>query len=269
MMRIPLQWTIAVTEDEAAMAHKAADVFMETARDRIKKSGHFSVAVSGGSTPRPMHRLLAEDPHDSSRVWEKTHLFWVDERCVPQDDPASNYGMARGDFVEAVAIPERQVHPMKGIVEPDRGATDYEKTLRSFFCAKQDAFPRFDLICLGIGTDGHTASLFPDHPALNETRRWVVAVKGGHPDVWRLTLTLPVLNAARKVMFLVSGGNKRDVVTKVFQNDPSGLPARRIQPGAGAVTWMLDEDAASGLLWTRGIEYDHRDEIPAHRCMRR
>ncbi len=247
MPGIPLQWNVVVTKDQAAMAQMAVDVFMEAARNRIEKSGYFSVAVSGGSTPRPMHRLLAGDPYGRARVWEKTHLFWVDERCVPGDDPASNYGMARSDFVEAVPLPEIQVHPMRGTVVPDRGATDYEKTLGSFFGAKQDEFPRFDLICLGIGTDGHTASLFPGHPALDESFRWVVAVKGGQPDMWRMTLTLPVLNAARKLMVLVSGVKKRDVVKHVFQDDPPGLPARRIHPSAGTVTWMLDRDAAMGL----------------------
>lgn len=244
MTRIPLQWRVMVTNDEAAMAQKAADFFMAAARHRIEKSGQFSVAVSGGATPRPMHRLLAEDPHGRARVWEKTHLFWVDERCVPESDPASNYGMARRDFVERVGIPAAQVHPMRGTIDPDRGATDYEKTLRSFFCKKQDVFPRFDLICLGIGTDGHTASLFPGHPAVDEPKKWVVAVKGGHPDVWRLTLTLPVLNAARNVMVLVSGEKKREVVKTLFQDDPPGLPAQRVQPSAGNVTWIMDDDAA-------------------------
>lgn len=246
-----MQSKVIVEEDAAAMARKAADLFLDTARDSTGKRRFFSVAISGGNTPRPMHRVLAQTPDFTGLLWKKTHLFWVDERCVPAQDPASSYGMARRDFIARVPIPPSQVHPVDGTLPPERGARDYEDKLKSFFQVRGRVFPRFDLVVLGIGSDGHTASLFPHHSALGEKKRWVRAVKGGHPDLWRVTLTLPVLNAARKVLFLVSGGGKRDIVSNIFEGEGEDLPVRRIQPESDAVTWVMDRDAAMGVSWEK------------------
>ena len=245
MMAMP--WEVMVEKDAAAMARRSADLFLDMARESTKERGCFAVAISGGNTPRPLHRLLAEKSDDLEEVWGKTHLFWVDERCVPAEDPASNYGMARQDFIWRIPIPTSQVHPVNGILPPEQGARDYEAILKSFFQVKGCAFPRFDLVVLGVGSDGHTASLFPHHHALGERERWVVAVKGGYPDMWRVTLTLPVLNASRQVLFLVSGEGKRDIVEKIFESGGEALPVRFIQPGAGSTTWIMDEDAAMGV----------------------
>ncbi|MFP4087066.1 MAG: 6-phosphogluconolactonase [Desulfobacteraceae bacterium] len=238
---------LLVMEDPEALAGAAARLFMDRAKNAVQERGQFWVAVSGGATPRPAYRLLAQEPYGSSRVWDRTHLFWVDERCVPKTDPASNWGTAQKDLLDRVPIPGGQIHPMPGTLPPEQGARQYEETLAAFFHLKQGDLPRFDLILLGVGGDGHMASLFPGQNVLNETERRVAAVKGGAPDVWRLTMTLPVLNHAREILFLVSGERKRDMITRLFRGEPSGLPVERVHPVAGAITWVLDGAAASGL----------------------
>lgn len=233
------------TPSQAAVA--AADLFAATARERASDKGFFAVAVSGGSTPRPMHRLLAEEPLRSDVPWDKTHIFWVDERCVSFEDPASNYGTARKDFLEKVPIPAGQIHPMPVEIPPEEGACNYQDKMSSFFQLENKEFPSFDLIFLGLGTDGHTASLFPGQRALEERERLVVAVKGGDPYVNRLTMTLPVLNRARQIVFLVSGKEKAETLRTVFEGNQARLPAQKIHALDGKLTWLLDKEAASLL----------------------
>jgi 6-phosphogluconolactonase len=179
--------------------------------------------------------------------WDKTHLFWVDERCVTGDSPLSNYGSARKDFIDAVSIPEAQIHPMPGGDPPNRGAYRYQSELMISFHLKEGEFPLFDLIFLGVGSDGHTGSLFPGQNALNETRRAVVSVKGGDPDIARVTLTYPVLNRSGRTVFLVSGRKKASVLKGILDRDDRELPARKIRPVNGHLTWLLDREAASLL----------------------
>lgn len=220
---------------------------MEIAHREIQKNGHFLAALSGGQTPRPVHGRLAERPHESDDFWDFTHLFWVDERCVPETDPVSNWGAAQKDFLKQVPIPRAQLYPMPGTLPPEQGALQYEKTLERVFDLTRAEFPRFDLIFLGVGTDGHVASLFPGDKSLIEAKRRVIAVKGGNPNVRRLTMTLPVLNNAKHIVFLVSGTKKCDIIARLFKDGSWGLPAGRICPPAGQVTWILDKGAASGL----------------------
>lgn len=203
------------------------------------------VALSGGSTPRPMHRLLGEEPYLSEIPWDATHIFWVDERSVPTNDPASNYGAARADFLNCVPIPKNQVHPMPADLQPKEGAMAYEKELVEFFQTGASDIPALDLICLGIGNDGHTASLFPGHRALDERKRLIIPVRGGKPAVDRLTMTLPLINNARNIVFVVSGKEKAMILKAILDGSPTRFPAQMVLPVAGQLTYLLDKDAAS------------------------
>ncbi len=225
----------------------AADIFCKRARDCINDQGRFAVALSGGSTPRPVHRLLCQEPYCSDIPWANTHVFWVDERCVAETNPASNFGAAKEDFLDHIPISPSQIHPMPAAAVPEDGARQYEEELRESFGWDQSGFPSFDLVFLGIGQDGHTASLFPGHGALDERQRWVVAVKGENPNVSRLTMTLPVINRAREIVFLVSGKGKAPVMRAVFEESSTQLPAQRIQPVNGRLVWFMDQEASSLL----------------------
>ncbi|MGD2269817.1 MAG: 6-phosphogluconolactonase [Desulfobacterales bacterium] len=229
------------------LARKGAEIFYQHAKNSISSRGKFSVAVSGGSTPLAMHRLLGEKPFISDVPWHQTHIFWVDERLVSVDDPASNFGAAKSDWLTRVPIPKDQIHPMPVQLKPQDGADNYQAALEAYFTERESNYPVFDLIFLGIGTDGHTASLFPENRVARETKKWVVSVKGGKPDVYRLTLTYAVLNNARCVCFMVSGKKKAPIIHTVFVNPEAQLPAQRIAPTNGALMWLLDEDAAALL----------------------
>jgi len=194
-----------------------------------------------------MHRMLAEEPHSTKTPWGRTHIFWVDERCVPEKDRASNYGAAKRDFLDKVPIPAGHVHPMPLEASHEEGALIYQQKLMDFFQLEAGQFPIFDLIFLGIGKDGHTASLFPGQKALDETEKPVIAVKGGDPDVNRLTMTYPVLNRAKQIVFLVTGKGKAAVLKTIFEVAGAGLPARTVNPINGKLTWLIDRDAASML----------------------
>lgn len=201
-----------------------------------------ALVLSGGSTPRPVYARLAEM---RDIPWPRVHLFWGDERYVPHDDPRSNYRMAREALIRHLPIPPENVHPMPThMQDPDKAARAYEATLRAFY---PGAWPAFDLVLLGLGTDCHTASLFPHSPALKERERWVVPAPG--VDVQRLTLTLPALNHARTIYFLVRGQGKARAVARVLHSweDVTTCPARGIQPVDGEVHWWLDIEAASQL----------------------
>lgn len=239
--------TIIIEPNATQLTKKGAELFSQAARKSVEARGRFSVAVSGGSTPRNMHRLLGEEPFLSDIQWDKTDIFWVDERCVPENDPASSYGAAKKDFIDRVPIPEAHVHPMPGEIDPLKGAFIYQQELLTFFKPAEGAIPVFDLIFLGLGTDGHTASLFPGQSSLDEKERLVVPVKGGHPDLSRLTMTHIVLNQAVKVVFVVSGREKASIIKSIIEDKASVLPARMITPLTGELIWLLDREAASLL----------------------
>ena len=238
---------MTVADSAAQLAQKGAEVFCDAAQKAVAARGRFAVAISGGSTPRGMHRLLATEPYRSEIPWPKVHLFWVDERLVPVDDPASNFGTARHDLLTRSPIDPAHIYPMSPSDTPQSAALAYQKILQDFFVHTPGGLPEFDLIVLGIGTDGHTASIFPADRSAVETQAWVVAVKGGKPDVHRLTLSAPVLNHARSVVFLVAGSDKAGVVKNIMTVETSELPASRIQPATGRLHWILDQDAA-GLI---------------------
>jgi 6-phosphogluconolactonase len=193
-----------------------------------------------------LYRLLAEEPYRAQIPWTQVHLFWGDERCVPPDHPDSNYRLANEILISHVPIPSANVYRVRGELEPEVAARAYEKTLQDFFCGPRT---RFDLVLLGLGEDGHTASLFPGSDALHERERLAVAVKARYQDrpVHRVTLTLPALNTARQALFLVTGSAKAGIVQAVLEGPEGLLPGQQIRPTAGQTVWMLDREAAGQL----------------------
>ena len=244
-----------VLRDADALSRAAAERFVEAAAEAIASSGRFVVALAGGSTPRGAYERLASVELAPRVDWSRVHVFWGDERCVPPDHPDSNYRMAREALLDRVPVPDANVHRVEGERRPEEAAASYERVLRAFFTGQSadgrtaaDApTPCFDLILLGMGQDGHTASLFPGDRALAETERWVAAVRA--PDVAprlpRVTLTLPVINASNRIFFIVSGSRKRKVLRSVL-DDPEA--ARALYPPAMVrpceqVIWFVDEAA--------------------------
>jgi 6-phosphogluconolactonase len=237
-----------IVSNSNQLAEKGAKMFCEIAKKSISDRGRFVVAVSGGSTPRAMHVRLSQDPYISDAFWQKTHIFWVDERMVDFAHPDSNFGTARKDLLGKIPIPVNHIYPMPVMIHPKEGAELYQMTLKTFFQSIGQDDPVFDLILLGIGTDGHTASLFPEQAFTYSNQSWVISVKGGHPNVFRLTLTYVVLNRARHILFLVSGKDKALIVKSLFEDNTVDLPAKNIRPLRGTLTWLLDQEAASQLF---------------------
>lgn len=235
-----------IVPDSDKLSEKGAEMFFKSAKEAVHQKGFFAVAISGGSTPRAMHRILAQEPYLSKTPWHRAHIFWVDERMVPFDHPHSNFGTAQKDFIDQVPIPSDQVHPMPAMILSGTGATHYENELKNFFKGVDSNSPQFDLVTLGVGNDGHIASLFPGQNS-TASEHWVLSVKGGNPNVHRMTLTYVILNNAKRILFVVSGKGKAKIVKKLFENRRSLLPASRIKPLNGIITWLLDKPAASLL----------------------
>jgi polyphosphate glucokinase len=229
----------------------AAAEFFVSALTAVGNKGVFSVALSGGSTPRGLFALLASDPKWRTELpWEQTHFFWGDERYVPADHPDSNFKMANDVLLSQVPVPEANVHRVHTeFPSAADAAADYERELQNFFGLTEGEIPRFDLVLLGLGPEGHTASLFPGTRALSETKRLVVSNWVGKLDAERITFTAPVLNNAACVMFLVTGDEKAPVLKAIFEGpyEPEQLPAQLISPTNGRLTWLLDQAAAAGL----------------------
>ena len=227
----------------------AAEEVIRSATDAVAQRGRFTIALSGGSTPRNLYTLIAANA-SASLPWDRMFFFWSDERHVPPDDPESNYGMARDTLLSKVAIPPANIFPIPA-ENPDASAAaeTYEQTLRKFFAEGPGEFPRFDLILLGMGPDGHTASLFPETSALQAKSRLVVANWVEKLKASRITFTLPVLNAARCVAFLVSGADKAAVLHEVLEGDGPAekYPSKLVRPSEGKLIWFVDRAAASEL----------------------
>jgi 6-phosphogluconolactonase len=227
----------------------AAQRFCTLARQAVDQRGAFTAALAGGATPRRLYERLGEADYAGQVDWQKVHLFWGDERCVPPDHPDSNFQMAKEALLDKVGIPVENIHRMRGELPPTQSAEAYEAELKGFFMYQQ--WPRFDLVLLGMGEDGHTASLFPGSEALDENERWVVAVEHTTPPpplVSRLTLTLPALNATRQVIFLVAGAGKAERLREVLKGERGKkLPVQRIKPSEGKVLWEVDWEAGKRL----------------------
>jgi len=239
---------IRIFDDQTKMFHGAAEEFASRATAAARSQGRFSVALSGGATPRSLYSLLAQN---QSLPWDRIFFFFGDERHVPPDDAESNYRMVRESLFSKVAIPPANVFRIPAEDSDAKlAAKTYEQTLRQFFSATGDGFfPRFDLVLLGMGPDGHTASLFPGTPALHERSRWVVADWVEKFKTDRITLTLPVLNNAAAVVFLVSGQDKAPTLKEVLEGKQSGeqFPSKLIKPAKGELIWMVDRAAAEQL----------------------
>jgi 6-phosphogluconolactonase len=239
----------------------AAEFVCTSVEKWVAERDTVTLALAGGKTPKVLYQNLAQPPFDKRMPWSRIHFFWGDERCVSRDHPDSNFGMAFRAMICRAPVHSQNIHPAPTEISPsEKAAEAYEKHLREFFgwsvkgdgrqatVAERSRFPTFDLILLGIGKDGHTASLFPGDKARKEKRRWVAAVDKprGSPAVPRVTLTLPVINRAKCVLFLVSGAEKRDVVQSIIKDPETArclYPAAMVQP-EGRTLWMLDEGAA-------------------------
>jgi 6-phosphogluconolactonase len=239
---------IAVYPDTNTLSQQAAQFIVRLANESIVTRGRFSIALSGGSTPRVLYGLLGSEPYRDQIDWSKVDIFWSDERCVPPDSADSNYHMAREVLLSRVPLSPQQVHRMPADQpDHDAAAQAYTHEMRQSFGT--DGIPRFDLIQLGMGPEGHTASLFPHQASLHEQQRLVMYVNVPKPPPPRLTFTPPILNAARHVLFLVTGAEKADAVRAVLEGDynPEEYPAQIVRPASGDVVWMLDEAAAGKL----------------------
>jgi len=238
---------ILICADPAELAREAARRFAELADVFVRDVGKFSVALSGGSTPKAMFQILAEKPFANSLPWQSIYFFWGDERCVPPDHPDSNFRMANEALLARVPIPRENIFRIPAEDEdPHRAATRYEETLRNFF---KEETPHFDLVFLGMGPDGHTASLFPKSEALHRNDRVAVANYVEKFQSWRITLTAETINRARNVIFLIAGADKAPALQKVLEgtSDLEQYPSQLIQPYFGALLWLVDEAAAALL----------------------
>jgi 6-phosphogluconolactonase len=242
---MPTQPEIRILKTVTALFEAAAAEFAAQVSAAVRANGKFTVALSGGSTPRTLYSLLATKP---AIPWEKICFFWGDERHVAPDQPESNYRMANEALLSKVQARAENIFRIHSEQKDAAGAAlQYEQTLKDFFHLSPGQFPRFDLIFLGVGPDGHTASLFPGTSALTESQRLVVANWVPKFNTDRITFTFPVLNAAACVIFVMSGADKAPILHEVLENPGANLPSQKVQPANGRLVWMVDEAAASGL----------------------
>jgi 6-phosphogluconolactonase len=251
MPRRTVEVSVRVSAGAVDVAFAAAELFADTVLEAVSARGLARVAISGGSTPKAMFALLADDsqPFINDIPWASIQLFWVDERCVPPEHPESNYGMTKAAMLDKVPLPPANVHRMEGELDPEEASWRYEAEIRNAFKLEGAETPTFDLIMLGLGPDGHTASLFPHTEGLNEMSRICMANHVPQKDVWRLTLTWPVITQGREVAFLIEGAEKAGMVKTVFtgESDPETYPAQLIRPASGKLTLLLDAAAAAEL----------------------
>ena len=245
---------VDVRPDADAAMHATAEQIVEAAATAVRSSGRFTIALAGGSTPRRLYALLATPPYATRVAWPAVEVFWGDERGVPPDDPASNYRMAHEALLAHVPVAPAHVHRIHGEDAPDAAAADYEHELRLVFATpsgppRHVAGARLDLVLLGMGDNGHTASLFPHSPTLDERERWVVADRVDATPSARVTLTVPVINAAALAMFLAVGADKAPMLRRVLEGPrtPTTLPAQLVAPSDGRVRWIVDAAAAADL----------------------
>jgi 6-phosphogluconolactonase len=233
---------IHVFKDKDALSQAAAALFARQAQDAITDHGRFSVLLAGGETPRHTYELLALEPLRSQILCPQVHFFWGDERCVAADDPSSNALMAQKAFIDSLRLSPAQLHPIRCDCLPEQAAKNYEGELRHFFGENP---PRFDLVFLGLGEDGHTASLLPGSEALQEKVRWTAVTRRSNEPFSRITVTAPLINQAALVVFLVTGRNKANVLQAILQaTDRNTYPAQLIKPLRGDVYWWIDGEAA-------------------------
>jgi 6-phosphogluconolactonase len=242
--------TIQVFPTADALAHGAAEKIVSVMGSALLESGPASFVFSGGNTPQSVYELLASDRYAKRVDWSRVHFFWGDERCVPPTHPDSNYHMVQQAFLRHLPIAPQHVHRIRGEVHPADAAGIYETELFTALGSARPAVPRLTMVLLGLGIDGHTASLFPGTPVLHEKDRLIAEVFVERMGAWRITMTYPLLNNARTVLFLVSGQNKAAILNTVHTDPGAQLPACRIAPHSGELLWYADRDAASHLSTT-------------------
>lgn len=242
---------LLVAADPPALAREAAARFARIAQKAVARLGRVTLVLAGGSTPERLYACLASEPYRTELPWHKTHIFWSDERAVPPEHPDSNFGMAKRALLDRVPVPADRIHRMQAErSDLDGAASDYQAEIAMTFAVTPAGEPpAFDLILLGLGRDGHTASLFPSTQALRETRRWVCANHIPMLKTNRLTLTPPILNRAMAIVLLVSGVDKAPILQAVLRGpaDPGRLPIHLVRPASGRLIWLVDQDAAKGL----------------------
>ncbi len=238
---------ISIFDDSEQVARAAAERFVALGRDAIERQGRFSVALAGGSTPKRAYELIASETFRDQIDWARVHLFFGDERPVPPDHPESNYRMVFEKLISKLPIPEENIHRIVGEADPKESARAYEEDLRHYF--EGETWPRFDLVLLGMGDDGHTASLFPGTEALKEGTAWVTSNWIDKLKMPRITLTVPAINHAGLILFLITGRDKSARLREVLEGplDPERLPAQLIKGDEGTLEWLLDREAASKL----------------------
>lgn len=245
---------VEILPSVAAVADASAERFAAAAEHAIRTQGRFVVALSGGSTPRLTYERLARQPLALRVDWSRVHFVWGDERCVAPSHPDSNYRMACDTLLDHVSVPAANIHRIRGEDPPVRAAESYEVVLRKLLPTpagppSSDPANRIDFVLLGLGDNGHTASLFPESDALDEKARWMVAAHTNAMPPWRVTMTLPLLNAAAKLLFIVAGKGKARMLKRVLRGPPRPreLPAQLIAPISGRLCWLVDAEAASEL----------------------
>jgi 6-phosphogluconolactonase len=248
---LELSGKLIIFDNASEVARAAADRLIEIALAAIGERGRFAVALAGGSTPKRAYELLASDDFKDRLDWSKVHIFFGDERCVPPDDAESNYRMVNEAMLSRIAIPPENIHRMQGMGDAVANARLYEDELRTYF---NDAeWPAFDLVLLGMGDDGHTASLFPGSPALKQQEAWVAANWVEKFKAYRITLTAPAINHAAHVIFLVTGESKAERLAEVLTGEraPERLPSQSIEPVGGTLEWLADKAASERISHQR------------------
>ena len=241
---------VLICHNAEELSQQAAERFILLAQEAITRSGRFIVALAGGSTPRALYSLLPMPGYNERIPWAQIHLYWGDERCVPPHHPDSNFLMVQKTLLAHITIPQENCHRIAGELEPRVAAADYAEQLKQMFGLSAGDLPCFDLILLGLGADGHTASLFPGSEALEDRQNLVVATFVEKLQAHRVTLTLPVINHAAEILFLVAGKDKAAVVKQISSERPDSaeLPAARVEPLSGRLTWLINKEAASELM---------------------
>jgi 6-phosphogluconolactonase len=240
--------TVNVCKDADELGLQAARAFVDIVAETVGRTGQCTVALSGGQTPHLMYEHLLESDFGKRAPWDKVHFFIGDERCVAAEDPENNFGNAREQFLNRLNIPASHLHPTYNQEkDPAASAAAYEKTIKQFFGLKDGEFPRFDLVHLGMGPDGHCASLFPGTKALTESKRIVVENFVEKLSSWRITFTIPTINHAANVMFMIQGEDKSEVLAEVLESDVVAYPAQHIVPEQGKLQWFIDRAAARDM----------------------
>lgn len=239
-------YSLEVLQSSELLYRNAAGFIIKSAKKAVADRGRFSISLSGGHTPEQLYALLSTAPYSDQVPWNNTYIFWGDERCVPATDERNNSHMARRALLDKVPVPEENIFPVRVELSPTEAAIAYEQAIKEFF---RHHTPEFDLILLGLGENGHTASLFPHTEVLNETTRLVQEVYIEELDMNRVTMTVPLINKAHDVLFLVTGKEKAPILRTILKDtfDPDNYPAQLIHPEPGNLHWMLDADAASLL----------------------